>query len=454
MSAATDVVLSGVSAGGIGTFLHVDNFAAAVPNAVVAGYPQAGFFTVGQTYPEWLLAGANPLSTTPRPYYDTNSFAIVLPVTLAAQQLTAPTACLDYFYSLGQPTNISQCALMPFLYRFIRSPLFILENRFDTYQIFLFNVVPELPEVVVGEYVFYFGVQMVQTIVGDVLAKEALGALDGFFIPSCLQHDTYPEPAPSYDGNIDGIQAATVFQGWYDALTAGALTTTSVQDFRFYDTANYLPLARCSITDDFSTPTAVSGDPQLVGLQGQSFQVHGIDGAVYNLISTPSLQLNARFGFLPFSASRRCPVMPSTGAAAKSCWSHPGSYLTELGLALLPSNTRVRVVAGDADTGFAAVEGGDDGAVQRLSSHELRLQGAGWTVEVENIDGFLNLRQVEVTGGLSAAAGQRSHGLLGSTWRRVRGSGRVKEIEGDVDDYAITDGDLFGSQFLYNRFAA
>ena len=42
-----------------------------------------------------------------------------------------------------------------------------------------------------------------------------------------------------------------------------------------------------------TTPVSVLGDPQFVGLLGQSYQVHGIHGAVYSLISESSAQVNA-----------------------------------------------------------------------------------------------------------------------------------------------------------------
>ena len=68
----------------------------------------------------------------------------------------------------------------------------------------------------------------------------------------------------------------------------------------------------------------VLGDPQFVGLLGQSYQVHGIDGAVYSLIAERGLLVNARFRYL---SSGRCPAL----ASARNCWSHPGSYLGEVG---------------------------------------------------------------------------------------------------------------------------
>ena len=225
----------------------------------------------------------------------------------------------------------------------------------------------------------------------------------------------------------------------------------------------------CSTSDTFivvnpavgTDPPGVSGDPQFSGLRGQSFQVHGIDGAVYNLISDQRLQLNARFAFL--SGPRVCPVMPSSGLRSGSCWSHPGSYLGELAVKTAAGD-RIHISAGDAATGFAAVTlnsqpvavGGElrlaeQGGLLRVnSSHELTLAVGAFTIAVESIDGFVNLRSVRVDseqwGRLS------SHGLLGQTHRNRRYDGKVKEIEGDVDDYALTDNDLFGDSFLFNRF--
>lgn len=40
--------------------------------------------------------------------------------------------------------------------------------------------------------------------------------------------------------------------------------------------------------------SGVLGDPQFVGLRGQSFQVHGIDGTVYSLVSSATTAINAQ----------------------------------------------------------------------------------------------------------------------------------------------------------------
>jgi len=44
LSSATDVVVSGCSAGGLSTFLHADEWAARLPAAKVAAMPDSGFF--------------------------------------------------------------------------------------------------------------------------------------------------------------------------------------------------------------------------------------------------------------------------------------------------------------------------------------------------------------------------------------------------------------------------
>ena len=214
-----------------------------------------------------------------------------------------------------------------------------------------------------------------------------------------------------------------------------------------------------------SAPGGVVGDPQFVGLRGQSFQVHGIDGAVYNIISDASMQLNARFAFL--EGPRPCPVMPSTGKVSSACWSHPGSYLSELALRTI-GDSRLLLVSGDAATGFTSVtvngkelavgatvplsfgDSGLTGSVRLDSTHEVTVVAGHFSIFVESIDDFVNLRHVSVFP--SSWSRLRAHGLLGQTWQNKRYLGKVREIEGEVDDYLIEDDDLFGDVFLYNRF--
>ena len=231
----------------------------------------------------------------------------------------------------------------------------------------------------------------------------------------------------------------------------------------------------CTYTNTFfiTNPAAgggnggVVGDPQFVGLRGQSFQVHGMDGAVYALISDPHTQVNTRFVFL--DGPRPCPVLPSTGKPAATCWSHPGSYLGELAVKT-SAGDRVHIVAGSAAEGFGAVTVNGKplavgrnhalhhlnnnvpaGTVLHNNTHELTLRCSYFALTVENIDGFVNLRSLAVLDG--AWPRLQAHGLLGQTWQWKRYSGAVKEIEGEVDDYVVSGADdIWSDSFLFSRF--
>jgi len=199
----------------------------------------------------------------------------------------------------------------------------------------------------------------------------------------------------------------------------------------------------------------VVGDPQFVGLRGQSYQVHGVAGEVYNIVSDNDIQYNSRFVFLNRGD---CPVVD--GKKLPGCFSHPGSYLGELGLKTRAGD-RIRIVAGGAADGFSLVElngrplemgesvelADNLGRVARVNSHQAAVRIGVWDFEFENSDMFINQR-VKVTD----ARDLRAHGLLGQTWRETTYPNPIKYVQGSVDDYVIRDGDIFGDNFLYNAF--
>ena len=219
----------------------------------------------------------------------------------------------------------------------------------------------------------------------------------------------------------------------------------------------------------------VIGDPQFVGLLGQSFQVHGVSGFVYSLIidrggvsvtgdsgsmsgdstsadsgsadstsadrdSTaadravlgPTL-VNARFIFL---SSGRCPPAAAAAAATtagSNCWSHPGSYLGELGV-VSPAGDRLHIVSGAWDVGFHTVtlngatmdthraynmstgaSAGMDIAVH--SPYSVSVTVGAWQLTVDNSDRFVNLVQLRVRRSWAELSTVRPHGLLGQTWQ-------------------------------------
>ena len=199
-----------------------------------------------------------------------------------------------------------------------------------------------------------------------------------------------------------------------------------------------------------SAAARVIGDPLFVGLLGQSFQVHGLSGAVYNLISDRSLTLNSRFLFL---SQGECPPFHT------ACWSHPGSYITAHGL-LTAAGDRLLIAAGAAQQGFASVQlNGRElqwqdgnvtvGSISVRLHHRwsLQVRAGDWQLELHNSDGFINLASVR----LLDWSALHSHGLLGQTWRRPDAAAalELRDVEGRIDDYLELGGDLLGQDFKF-----
>jgi hypothetical protein len=96
------------------------------------------------------------------------------------------------------------------------------------------------------------------------------------------------------------------------------------------------------------------------------------------------------------------------------------------------------------------------GSIVLNSTHEVTIKVGPFEIEVENNNEFLNLRSVRVPSSewhlLSENGGV--HGLLGQTWQNKRYSGKIKEIQGDVDDYVIEDNNLFSHDFIHSHFMA
>ena len=200
----------------------------------------------------------------------------------------------------------------------------------------------------------------------------------------------------------------------------------------------------------------IVGDPQFVGFRGQSFQVHGIHGHVYSLISEPTLQVNALFVFLN---GGHCPTV--SGRPSENCWSHPGSYIGDISFQHRSQADgtihRVLITAGDAQTGLGEIEvDGQEMAsetmsveagnvtVERLTAFEVRVSTPHFQFELINSDGFLN----ELVRPLVSLRELAPHGLLGQTWQL-----RKVIVDGMVEDYSILDSDMFGSDSVYDRFS-
>jgi len=82
------------------------------------------------------------------------------------------------------------------------------------------------------------------------------------------------------------------------------------------------------------------------------------------------------------------------------------------------------------------------------STHSVVVSTEHFDFELSNSDEFINqaLRSKVPLSQLE------SHGLLGQTHRAKTYPTAIRYIEGQVDDYVIADDDIFGDDFLYNKF--
>lgn len=244
-------------------------------------------------------------------------------------------------------------------------------------------------------------------------------------------------------------------------------------------------------------PTTIIGDPQFVGLQGQVFQVHGYPSQFFNLISQPNFQLNAKFVYL---ATGRCYYNDT------ACWTHPGTYLGQLGFNFGLEHSTIRVESGSHELGMRMFVGGvekfpsidpfkldsvsgrwqfEDNRVtltqfelgninvQFPNKNEFMISTDDWQIGVTNSDDFFNLavtwkqenfmkigqtlfRVPEGVDSLSHISNLPYpslplHGFVGQTWKNVEYA-HGKKYEADAVDYMLAGRNIFGNDFLFNQF--
>ena len=254
----------------------------------------------------------------------------------------------------------------------------------------------------------------------------------------------------SYTIYLSSTNAQCNYTVRWSSAFSGGMTVTWLDS-----AAQPVPLTD-SITVFFSS-SAITGDPQFVGLRGQQYQVHGIDGAVYNIITEKNTQVNSRFVFL---TEGECPMI--AGKPDSNCWSHPGSYLGEMSFQQIVDGKlhAALVTAGPAKSGFAGVQ--VDGkavkvgqtvsfgsfSVTARTAYAVSVQTEHFEFELSNSDMFIN-QALRSTVALSKL---QAHGLLGQTASTATYPTAIKYIAGSVDDYAVADSDIFGHDFVYNMF--
>ena len=219
LGVAKHVLLSAGSAGSVGAFTNIDWLASRLPKAVVKGAPVAGWFTPaalpddpqqvpGAMPSDWahFIAGTHGSSGN-------KSVEEFLVERIWESKGLLPAACIA-----AKKEDWVLCRSLDSLYRYIESPLYVIENQFDAHQLYKVELLPRgktsnaTEQTMINEYMRRYGEAMrnsTQQILEDVPIKKKRRP-DGLFHPSCLKH-----MVAITDVLVQGQDWLTILGDWY-----------------------------------------------------------------------------------------------------------------------------------------------------------------------------------------------------------------------------------------------
>jgi hypothetical protein len=181
LDGATEVVVSGCSAGGLSTYLHADEWAAALPAARVTALPDSGFFL------DYNTTGATKYAATMR---------------WVASRMNGqlPAACVA-----AHPSDPGACIFAEHVSATLRTPTFALQGKYDEWQVRnIAGIVQTNDTAGINAY----GSILSQRIGDNLLNQPQHGA----FLDSCYHH------CGGFDDFHNGaFTQATAHAAWYAA---------------------------------------------------------------------------------------------------------------------------------------------------------------------------------------------------------------------------------------------
>eukprot|EP00040_Diaphanoeca_grandis_P032659 m.198465 g.198465 ORF g.198465 m.198465 type:complete len:410 (-) comp32695_c3_seq1:82-1311(-) len=192
LATSTDVVISGCSAGGLATFLHVDNWAdlltTAAPKAKVRGMPDSGFF----------------LDTEHQPMYHSNMqwvFNYMNSTSGVNDACIAANVGMEWKCIFAEHTSPH-----------IKTPIFPLQGEYDSWQMCC-DLGAETKDNVTVPLINSWGANLTALVHANLLSS---GVAHGIFLDSCLHHcGAWGQIL------IDGMVQGPAFQKWYETGTDG-----------------------------------------------------------------------------------------------------------------------------------------------------------------------------------------------------------------------------------------
>lgn len=129
MENADEVVVTGISAGALSTFLHLDRIAETIhevnPNCRVYGAPMAGFFLDHGTYP-----GVTPNPALPSNYSERMAYIYNMQNLTFGPDGGLTKACKSVF-----PDKPHYCFMSPHMHTFIEHKFYLFNSKFDSWQL-------------------------------------------------------------------------------------------------------------------------------------------------------------------------------------------------------------------------------------------------------------------------------------------------------------------------------
>ena len=199
-SRATEVVVSGTSAGGLSTHLHSSFIAARVPKAKTVAVPDAAWW--------WDTLAYN--STTARPILDYFTPAIMV----WNATIRGPSA--DACFAANPVEKRVRCWVQPYMHAFSTVPTFHVQSLYDTANLaYCFSMKCHLGSTCNADEtkaIQNFHLQLLSNI---VTSETLFGTRDGHFFTSCSQHEESCRASDWFGITIGGATMNSTLTEWY-----------------------------------------------------------------------------------------------------------------------------------------------------------------------------------------------------------------------------------------------
>eukprot|EP01062_Namystynia_karyoxenos_P028361 TRINITY_DN2149_c0_g2_i1.p1 TRINITY_DN2149_c0_g2~~TRINITY_DN2149_c0_g2_i1.p1 ORF type:complete len:458 (+),score=155.72 TRINITY_DN2149_c0_g2_i1:90-1376(+) len=238
---ATEAILTGCSAGGIGTFNNCDYFAAQFPATRAVCRPEGGWFGLPiANYEDWKAGRDSPDMHNANDtwwLWEIDAYTLNDPAVDACMRATHNGSDLPYCNQLhspfpGKTQGRACCNSVPYMYPHIKTPMFISQNLMDSYQVATQGHAP----LTATGYIKYLHDVIASSITEEVL-NGPKKATDGLFATACLQHCPIPwsgAGAPMI-GELNNMLA---FGDWYfNRTTTGMWLDNQTDPAHYYKCA-------------------------------------------------------------------------------------------------------------------------------------------------------------------------------------------------------------------------